>query len=135
MVDMVSALGPASDPGGDGSTPNAWNRPAVAWGTNGEAAGRGVWTMLGRSAANARGVESARKEAERRAKVVTMNGYARRGTIMDLETDPGQEAIDRPTNDRPTERPCLCCNKIFSSAGWANRLCNDCKRRDGRPYF
>ncbi len=54
---------------------------------------------------------------------------------MELETDVEDELDERPAADRPTERPCICCGKIFPSAGWSNRLCGDCKWRDGRPYF
>ena len=54
---------------------------------------------------------------------------------MELETDLEDELEERPAADRPTERPCICCGKIFPSAGWSNRLCGDCKRRDRRPYF
>lgn len=54
---------------------------------------------------------------------------------MDLDMDLVEDTIDRPADDQPMERPCLCCNKTFPSFGWANRLCNNCKRRDGPSFF
>ncbi len=53
--------------------------------------------------------------------------------LQKLETPADDEFAWRSAKDRPRERPCLCCGKQFLSAGWGNRLCNDCKRRGGRP--
>ena len=52
---------------------------------------------------------------------------------MDFDTNLEEELDDRPIEDRSRERPCLCCGKVFPSAGWGNRLCNDCKRRGRGP--
>ena len=32
------------------------------------------------------------------------------------------------------KRPCLCCGKLFASAGPQNRLCSLCSRRSVSPY-
>ena len=36
--------------------------------------------------------------------------------------------------EKPKVRPCLCCQKSFTSAGAHNRLCLDCRRKDVSPY-
>lgn len=56
-------------------------------------------------------------------------------SVSDVETEGEEEYFERPAADRPQERRCLSCGKIFASSGWGNRLCNDCRRRDGPPGF
>jgi len=56
-------------------------------------------------------------------------------STVDTEVDSEEERERRPAGDRPQERPCLACGKLFVSSGWGNRLCNDCRRRDGPPGF
>ena len=68
------------------------------------------------------------------AKIVPIR-RGREGRKLDLEMDLVEATIDRPADDQPMERPCLCCKKLFPSGGWNNRLCNNCKRRDGPSFF
>lgn len=53
----------------------------------------------------------------------------------ELDSELEQEFDDRPAANRPDKRRCLSCGKLFASSGWGNRLCNDCRRRDGPPGF
>ena len=56
-------------------------------------------------------------------------------SLADTETEAEEEPVERPAADRPQRRRCLSCGKEFASSGWSNRLCNDCRRRDGPPGY
>lgn len=48
---------------------------------------------------------------------------------MKETSKPEADYTHRPDRDRPTSRKCMCCNQVFESEGWHNRLCSRCRSR------
>lgn len=53
---------------------------------------------------------------------------------LGLWTKPTHRSYRTAAERAKTARNCLCCGASFPSEGKHNRLCEDCKRRDGPPW-
>jgi hypothetical protein len=75
---------------------------------------------------------------------VSNPGYSGRVVRYEWRGEVAAPAASRPSSQRAerplprparaTQRPCLCCRRIFQSAGPHNRLCGNCRCRDVSPF-